>query len=626
MSILEISPCIFSFLPQIEGFLPMAKIPTISACMIVKDEEKYLPKCLGSIKDFVDEIVIVDTGSQDKTIEMAKSYGARVFEHQWENHFSRHRNQSIGYATGDWIFIIDADEELCPDDGPKLKGFVQSWNDVDAFLITVESAMKGGGKTVHNSLRIFKNHMNIHYEGRVHNELVGVHIGRYIPLRICHYGYNYNGDEPKKKYDRTVKLLLQDIEDNPSHPRPHHYLGISFMSENKYEEAIKEAETAIMLNKALGSRSELYSGSYYVASTAYMRLGDLDKGEHWALEALKKYPLHLDSLFNLSEIFFEKRNRPLFWRYITEYFDLLQQIERDQGKFGTMIFYTTGSKWLGYLYKGCALIEEGHQEKGGRELEKALKSCPDKARYHHLLAGFYKQKNELLESEEEFTQALQESPHRTEIIWDFAQLYKEKNDLDNERRLIEELIRRKPEDKNALFELGLIKLKRNEFRNAVRFFEKVIEIDEKHAEARINMALSLRKLGQFEESICQSLEVIKEQPSSLEGLSNLAYSYFYLKDYAHAKEYFIKIIQIDPDQLDIYVHLSLLFLFNQDLESCIVSCDHLLRLLNLKRDITLNSLADLGNQFHAIAEKMLALDNPNLSKICQEIGQILTAR
>ena len=84
----------------------------ISACMMVKNEEEMLPRCLNSIKHLIDELIVVDTGSTDKTIEIAESFGAKIYHHPWENNFSKHRNQSLGYATGDWILLVDADEEL----------------------------------------------------------------------------------------------------------------------------------------------------------------------------------------------------------------------------------------------------------------------------------------------------------------------------------------------------------------------------------------------------------------------------------------------------------------------------------------------------------------------------------
>ena len=86
----------------------------VSLCMIVKNEENYLPNCLNSIKDIVDEIIVVDTGSTDKTVDIAKSFGAKVYYFPWRNNFSEARNESLKYATKDWILILDADDELSP--------------------------------------------------------------------------------------------------------------------------------------------------------------------------------------------------------------------------------------------------------------------------------------------------------------------------------------------------------------------------------------------------------------------------------------------------------------------------------------------------------------------------------
>ena len=87
-------------------------MPKLSLCMIVKNEEKFLAGCLESVKNIVDEIIIVDTGSTDKTIEIANSYNAKVYHFEWKNDFSLARNESIKHATGDWILILDADERL----------------------------------------------------------------------------------------------------------------------------------------------------------------------------------------------------------------------------------------------------------------------------------------------------------------------------------------------------------------------------------------------------------------------------------------------------------------------------------------------------------------------------------
>ena len=88
--------------------------------MIVKNEEAFLEKCLESVKNYIDEIIIVDTGSTDKTVEIASRYTDKVYFHPWEGNFSKARNQALSYATCDWIFQIDGDEELIEGSGEKL--------------------------------------------------------------------------------------------------------------------------------------------------------------------------------------------------------------------------------------------------------------------------------------------------------------------------------------------------------------------------------------------------------------------------------------------------------------------------------------------------------------------------
>jgi glycosyltransferase involved in cell wall biosynthesis len=92
--------------------------------MIVKNEETTLPKCLGSVKDFVDEIVVLDTGSTDKTTQIAQQFGAKVHYFPWNNNFSSARNEALKYVTGDWILVLDADESLTSEIIPLIKSAI----------------------------------------------------------------------------------------------------------------------------------------------------------------------------------------------------------------------------------------------------------------------------------------------------------------------------------------------------------------------------------------------------------------------------------------------------------------------------------------------------------------------
>ena len=85
---------------------------TLSLCMIVKNEEKHLAKCLASVRPVVDEMIVVDTGSTDRTVDIAKAFGAQVYNFEWTNNFAEARNYSLSKASGDWILVLDADEVI----------------------------------------------------------------------------------------------------------------------------------------------------------------------------------------------------------------------------------------------------------------------------------------------------------------------------------------------------------------------------------------------------------------------------------------------------------------------------------------------------------------------------------
>jgi Glycosyl transferase family 2 len=170
---------------------------TLSLCMIVRDEEDMLPRCLAAVAPVVDEIVIVDTGSTDRTIEIAREFGAKVIEREWTGSFSEPRNASFEAATGDWIIYLDADEVLVTEDAKRLKALTgRVWR--EAFYL-VETSYTGelgdGGAITNSALRVFRNRPHYRFEGRLH-EQIAQHLPLYAAgrieqssVRVEHYGY-----------------------------------------------------------------------------------------------------------------------------------------------------------------------------------------------------------------------------------------------------------------------------------------------------------------------------------------------------------------------------------------------------------------------------------------------------
>jgi len=139
----------------------------LSLCMIVKNEAEKLPRCLSSIQGFVNEIIVVDTGSTDQTAEIAQSFGAQVYHYSWNNNFSAARNESLRYAQGEWVLVLDADEVLKPEIVPFLK---QAMQREQALVINLVRQEIGAVQSPYSLMsRLFRNHFGIRFSRPYHS-------------------------------------------------------------------------------------------------------------------------------------------------------------------------------------------------------------------------------------------------------------------------------------------------------------------------------------------------------------------------------------------------------------------------------------------------------------------------
>jgi len=207
----------------------------LSICLIVKDEEKNLQTCLESVKKIADEIVIVDTGSKDKTISIAKKYTKKVFLHKFKNDFSEARNYALSKCSSDWIISLDADHEL-----KQIKGFKnQLIKEYDAFKIKIVSKIKNDKTVLERRLIIFKNNNQFKWVGACHEKIVdknNVVPGKTKLIRetyIQHKGY-LNSEIIENKRKRNLPLILKDIKQNPWRNENIFYLARNNFLKAKY--------------------------------------------------------------------------------------------------------------------------------------------------------------------------------------------------------------------------------------------------------------------------------------------------------------------------------------------------------------------------------------------------------
>jgi tetratricopeptide (TPR) repeat protein len=193
----------------------------ISLCMIVKDEEEMLPGCLGAIAPAVDEMIVVDTGSTDRTVAIAESFGAKVVSFPWNGSFADARNVSLDHATGDWILWLDADEHLVEGDAPRLRALARkTWR--EGIYITLNNRLGEADEEgfVHLTMRLFRNRPEYRFAGRIHEQhtdAMPLHLPERFEasdVRVDHWGYRAERVAERNKNERNRSLLEREAAES----------------------------------------------------------------------------------------------------------------------------------------------------------------------------------------------------------------------------------------------------------------------------------------------------------------------------------------------------------------------------------------------------------------------------
>jgi tetratricopeptide (TPR) repeat protein len=282
-----------------------AKGLTLSLCMIVRDEEEMLGRCLAAAAPAVDEIVIVDTGSTDATVQIARSHCARVIEREWTGSFADARNVACEAATGDWIIYLDADEVLVADDIAVLRGLTsQVWREAFYLLETSYTGEEDDGTgVVHNTLRVFRNRDEHRFEGRLHEQITG--LPHDVPgrieqttVRIQHYGYLGSVRDAKAKSQRNIELLRAQSLDSAPSAFLHFNLGMEYAAIGDPANAVSELERAWALVRAQGLERRDYVPALLVRlANSLVRAGRPEDAIALADETLALFPGFTDLVF-----------------------------------------------------------------------------------------------------------------------------------------------------------------------------------------------------------------------------------------------------------------------------------------------------------------------------------------
>lgn len=256
-----------------------ASAPRLSVCLIVKNEEQFLERCLQSICDMATQIVVVDTGSTDGTVEIAKKFKAEVYSFTWNDDFSAARNEALKHVTGDWVLSLDADEELMPEHKQTLLDEMQAAKIIGyrVRIFNVGQEAAGCGYVP----RLFRNAPGLFFVGRVHEEIFSSMESRanewgleHRPGRtaILHHGYKEEVVADRNKVARNLRLLRTAIEEMPGVPNLVMNLGLELIRSGQLDEGLEKYREAIELTGRLpaGKVTPEFCETLLTQYTAYL--------------------------------------------------------------------------------------------------------------------------------------------------------------------------------------------------------------------------------------------------------------------------------------------------------------------------------------------------------------------
>jgi tetratricopeptide (TPR) repeat protein len=404
----------------------LSKNPKLSICMIVKDEEKNLKRCLKSVRSIVNELIVVDTGSKDNSISVAKNFGAKVSRFTWCDDFSAARNEALKHATGDWIFQIDADEELLPNSIPFLRERMQdAWSLL--YMITIDNG-PAHSERFYKSGRLFRNHPHILYS-RPYHETIRPSVDNLITsesgwrivyepkIVIRHYGYEKSQIDNKGKWNRELRILELYIKENPDDQSMAIRLAELYEHAERYDEALDICKRALAINPN-------YAAAHHIMGTAFYSMGRLDE----AIVAFKKC-LAIDPQL----------------------------------------------AWVHY-HLGAAYCNKGNIDDAVVELKQAIVIDPDLGKAHISLGVIYHMKGMLNEAFDEYQQALKINPADAEAHFNLGIMYRNKGMLDEAIKEYKKALANDPLLAEAHNNIAITYYLKKEYRKAVKHCDKAIAL------------------------------------------------------------------------------------------------------------------------------------------------------
>jgi tetratricopeptide (TPR) repeat protein len=469
-------------------------MPKTSLCMIVKNEEANLAACLGPIAGVVNEIVVVDTGSTDRTKEVAAAYGARLVDFAWCDDFSAARNESLRHARGDWVFWLDADDRLDDANVNKLQRLFGQLAEPAAYYMTILGDDAPDPRGIKQP-RLFKLAPDARWEYRVHEQIAVPLLRLGYPLYetdiiVRHTGYP-SPEVVRRKGERNLRLLLLDIAEHPNEPITLFHLGMTYVLLARFAEAVPCLEKALRPLRPHHHEAR-FVFRYLVA--ALRGTGREDLACQRCHEGLQWFP---DDAY-------------------------LQEQERSLA--------ATGSQQLTVSLRQPQAFDVGKQ---------------------HYQAGRW------AEAEQQFQDILRVDPNHVDALHLLGVIAGRTGRHQLAADYLQAALRLKPDFAAAHNNLGRVFILHGQLAQAVECFRQAVRHGPDVAEAHSNLGNALRELGHLEDAVASLQEALRLRPDSAEAHNNLAAALLSQGKLAEAVARCQQALRLKPDFAEAHNNLAI---------------------------------------------------------------------
>lgn len=471
----------------------------LSVCLIVRDNAGTIRPCLESIRPWVDEIVVVDTGSTDGTDEICEELGARVFHWAWRDDFAAARNVSFDHARGEWLFWMDSDDTIPEECGRRLRELADGPHpdNVHGYVVQVHCPGRDPSDlTVVDHVKLIRNRPHLRFEFRIHEQIIpairraGGEVA-WSDIFVVHSGSDHTPEGQDRKLERDFKLLHLELADRPDHPFVLFNLGMTHADARQYEEAVRCLQRCIKVSQP--EESHLRK-AYALLVNSLSQAGRADEAWERCRQGRELFPDDKELLFRQAMLQHQLGRLDEAER---SYLRVLEeQVERhfmsvdagiagykarhnlaivyeDMGRLGDaeqqwrMITEECPDYCHGWRGLGGALVKGGNTDAAELLIE-SLKAKPARRIEGHLLAARLAEHNDdVATARLELDAAIEVDTDNLDARNELCRLLYERGDAGDAAIALERLVEISPDDAAAWHNLGSVRLRTGDQEGAV---------------------------------------------------------------------------------------------------------------------------------------------------------------